>query len=94
MKFSVLLVGLFAFTAMAQKQFSGVVKNQATNQLLVKAYVQIVETGESSYTDEKGQFVFKGNFPVLQRDMNNFAISIGRRPSLFRKSGIFSRPIT
>lgn len=63
MKFSVLLVGLFAFTAMAQKQFSGVVKNQATNQLLVKAYVQIVETGESSYTDEKGQFVFKGNFP-------------------------------
>jgi len=63
MKFSVLLVGLFAFTAMAQKQFSGVVKNQATNQLLVKAYVQIVETGESSYTDEKGYFVFKGNFP-------------------------------
>lgn len=63
MKFSVLLVGLFAFTAMAQKQFSGVVKNQATNQLLVKAYVQIVETGESSYTDEKGYFEFKGNFP-------------------------------
>lgn len=65
MKFLVLIVGLFAFSAMAQKQFSGVVKNQATKQVLVKAYVQIVETGESSYTDEKGYFSFKGNFPQM-----------------------------
>lgn len=63
MKFIITLIGFLAFSAMAQKQFSGVVKNQATNQLLVKAYVQIIETGESSYTDEKGYFVFKGNFP-------------------------------
>jgi iron complex outermembrane receptor protein len=63
MKFSVLLVGLFAFSAMAQKQFTGIVKNKTSNELLSKAFVQVIETGESSFTNEEGVFSFSGNFP-------------------------------
>jgi len=64
MKFISLIVVLTAFSALGQKQFSGIVKNKANNQLLVKAFVQVIETGESSYTDEKGVFEFDGNFPA------------------------------
>jgi len=65
MKFSVLIVVLFAFSAIAQKQFSGVVKNKTNNEFLSKAYVQVIETGESSYTNEEGVFSFSGNYPAI-----------------------------
>lgn len=65
MKFYTLLMVLLAFSAVSQKQFSGVVKNKETNSPLSKVVVQIIETGESTITNELGKFEFLGNFPEL-----------------------------
>jgi len=63
MNFISWIVVLFAFSALGQKQFSGIVKNKTSNELLSKAFVQVIETGESSFTNEEGIFSFSGNFP-------------------------------
>jgi iron complex outermembrane receptor protein len=65
MKFISWIVVLFAFSALGQKQFSGIVKNKTSNELLSKALVQVIETGESSFTNVEGIFSFSGNFPEV-----------------------------
>ncbi|MEN9972774.1 MAG: hypothetical protein RIS20_1121 [Bacteroidota bacterium] len=65
MKFIALLVAFVALSTTAQKELSGYVKSKLTNLPIANARIQIEETGETSFSNESGAFIFFGNYPKI-----------------------------
>jgi iron complex outermembrane receptor protein len=54
---------LLSFGVYGQKKLTGVIKNKETNFGIDAAQIQIIETGDRTYSNLKGEFIFEGNFP-------------------------------
>ena len=54
---------LLSFGVFGQKKLTGVIKNKDTDLGIEAAQVHIIETGDRTYSNLKGEFIFEGNFP-------------------------------
>ena len=63
MKKIIVLFLLCSFGVLGQKRLTGVVKNKETKIGIDDAQIQILETGDRTFSNKEGVFIFEGNFP-------------------------------
>ena len=63
MKKIIFLFLLGSFGVLGQKRLTGVVKNKETKLGIDDAQIQILETGDRTFSNKEGVFIFEGNFP-------------------------------